>query len=257
MAQVSDWLPVGATAHKAVQAKIGAAVAAWSAQWFARRSLVATGFTPTMGEAAAEADGWRIYREAVAVSRSPRAAGRLLDWALDASLEQSAVGRRDRQLVDAFERRMIEDLAARVEAALGGQGAARPAPSKVDAPHGPMGGLVVGVGEDGGGKLLSLAIPLAAVLPACKAALGPASRNRPGLDSLVEAFGDARLTIEAVLGSADIRLADLRTLAPGDVLVLNTGLAEAADLLMAGSGRAVARAALTDIEGRMALTLQA
>ncbi len=255
--QARDWLPVGATTHPAVRARIGAAVSAWSTQWFARRTLSAVSFTPSPGEPPVEPDGWCVWRATIAIGCSSRAAASLLDWALDANLGRQAPTSRDRQLIDAFERRVIEDLAAKVETALGVGGSALHAPVQIEAPLGAHGGLVVGIGDSGGGTLLSLAIPLAAALPACRAALGPPSAGRGRLDGLKQALGEEQVAIEAILGKAEIRLADLRTLAPGDVLVLGTQLAGAAELSLVGAGGVFARASLTEISGRMALSLQA
>ncbi len=255
--QPRDWLPLGATAHPGVCARIDAAVSAWSAQWFARRTLSAVSFTPTGGEAPAEPAGWRVWRAAIAIGCSDRAAARLLDWALDANLGDQGPTRRDRQLIDAFERKLIEDLATKVEAALSVGGATLPAPAMVEAPLGPHGGLVVGIGDGCGATLLSLAIPLAAALPACRAALGRPSQARERLDSLRQALGEEQVVIEAILGQAEIRLADLRTLAPGDVLVLGTPLSGTAELSLVGGQEAFARAGVSEISGRMALTLQA
>ena len=256
------WLPLGVTTRDAVQAAIGRAVADWSALWFPRPQVSVSGFKPTLGEPRDDADGsgWRVYRKTVAISCPRRSASRLAGWALDAPLAELSPRKADRRLLELFERTLIEDLAHKVELALGVEA---PAPSQVHAqpqvvrnPFGKLGGAAVTLTEDFGAPLLALAIPLAALLPLCRSSLAPAPRKPAALASFAAALGSADLTIEATLGNAEVPVADLRTLAPGDVLVLQRGLADAVDVSLAGSETTFARAKLIDLDGQMALALQ-
>lgn len=257
--EAQTWLPIGVTARVAVQAAIGQAVAEWAALWFPRPQVSVSSFKPTLGEPRDDADGsgWRIYRRSVAISCSRRASARLAGWALDAELDPPSPRKADRRLLDLFERRLVEDLAYKVELACGLDGEAQPRPKGVRNPFGKLGGVAVGLADDFGAPLLSLAIPLPAVLPLCRSSL-PAAGGKPArLASFAQALGSADLTIEAILGAAEVPVADLRTLAPGDVLVLKRGLSDAVDVSLVGSDSAFAHAKLIDLDGQMALALQA
>ena len=74
------------------------------------------------------------------------------------------------------------------------------------------------------------------------------------LDSLVSAIGATEVQIEARLGRAEISLADLRGLRTGDILVLDTAIEQGASLSVAG--QQIARASLTEVDGRHALSVQ-
>lgn len=262
--EAQTWLPLGVATRDAVQAAIGRAVADWADLWFPRPQVAVSGFKPTMGEPRDDADGsgWRVYRKTVAISCPRRSGSRLAGWALDAPLADLSPRKGDRRLLELFERTLIEDLALKVELALGVDGPAaapasvHPQPQVLRNPFGKLGGVAVALTEDFGAPLLSLAIPLAALLPLCRASLAPAARKPAALASFAQALGSADLTIEATLGNAEVPVADLRALAPGDVLVLQRGLADAVDVSLAGSETTFARAKLIDLDGQMALALQ-
>ncbi|MGE5566073.1 MAG: FliM/FliN family flagellar motor switch protein [Parcubacteria group bacterium] len=253
--RVLDWLPLSAVAREPVRAKVTAAVSAWSEAWFSPpRRLHATRLTPHKGETAAQGRTWRIPRQALAISCPRPAAARLLDWALDTDVQRLSPTDADRKLIEAFEAQIIEDLAAKIERALGIEGKSKSDPAS---PYGPLGGLSIEIADEQGETLVWLALAMSDVLPACKASLPQRARSVEKLTGLRSALADTPVSIEAVLGSASLGLADLRTLAPGDVLVLDAGLEDAALLALAGSQRSVGRATLTHTEDALALTLQA
>ena len=246
-AAVHDWLPADIALRPAVRARIEEAVAAWSADWFAGRAI---GVSQVRTVARfKDGDGRRIQGGATAVSYSDRASKRLLDWALDVRLDQAVLTPLDQKVLDGFERRLVEALLVKLDSAL----AAKPA---TGATFGPLGGLEVALSDAQSGDLLSLAVPLEAVLSLARASL-PAPGPRGPLDDLGGALGDTDVVIDITLGQSDLRLADLRTLAAGDVLILDTPLDGAGHVTLAGTGEVFARAALTDLDGLMAVTFQA
>jgi flagellar motor switch/type III secretory pathway protein FliN len=251
---VLDWLPLSVVTREPVRAKITSAVSAWSEAWFSPpRRLHATRLTPHNGEAESNR-AWRIPRQALAVSCSRPAATRLLDWALDADVQRLSATHADRRLIEAFDTQVFEDLAARVERALDIEAKAK---GDITSPYGPLGGLSVEIADEQGDTLVWLALAMSDLLPACRASLSQRARPVEKLTALRGALADTPVSIEAVLGSASVGLADLRTLAPGDVLVLDAGLEDAAWLALAGSHRNIGRATLTHTEDALALTLQA
>jgi len=257
--EVRDWLPVEAITREPLRKKITAAVEAWSGAWFAEARLSASRFVAAERQTRNLNDGadWRVYRRAFAISCSRRAAGRLVDWALDAEVDRASLSKSDRQLVQMFEQRLLEDLVARVELALGIESGALSDPCVIDDPLRPHGGLIVDVADEHGSTLLSLSAALRDLLPACKASLPATMPGTRKLQSLRAALAPTPVRIEAVLGSAQVVLTDMQSLATGDVLILDAALDAAAALRLTGSVHPFAKAQPTDTGAAMALTLQA
>lgn len=252
------WLPIDIAAREVVQSAIGRAIADWSTLWFPRPHVGVSGFKATRNAPRDEANGagWKIYRSTVAVSCPQRSASWLVGWALDAQLDQLILKKADRRLLELFERTLIEDLAHKVELALGIESEAQLQPRSVRQPFDRRGGVTVSLSEDLGAPLLLLAVPLQALLPLCRTSMSPARREVSTMACFAQALGAADLTIEANLGHADVPVAELLALAPGDVLVLNRGLTDPIDVALAGHETAFARAKLIDFEGQMGLALQ-
>lgn len=256
-AAVQPWLPVDVLAREAAHAAVGRAVADWSTQWFPRPQVIVSGFQPTREPPRGEGDaGWAIHGARVATSFPRAAVARLAGWALDAPLDRLALRKPDRRLLGRFETALVADLAHKVELAIGldspPPGPARPAGN----PFGRLGGAVVSLADECGAVLGRLAVPFEAALPLCRASLPPAAGERTAMGRVAQALGGAEMTIEASLGIAEVPLAALRTLAPGDVLVLQRGLADAIDVSLAGSTAAFARAKMIDLDGEVVLALQ-
>lgn len=256
---VQAWLPVDVAGREAVHKTIGRAISDWSSQWFARSQVIVSQFRAVLHEPAAEMGAeWTVHRELVAISCSARAAARLVGWALDVDPAQLATRKADRPLLRLFEQALIGDLAHKIERAAGmepvEQGQARP--RKLGEPFGRLGGAVVELADEVGASLCRLAVPLEVVLPLCRSPTEPRSK-KPPMGKFVHALGAADLTVEASLGVAEVPVADLRALAPGDVLVLKRGVADPIDISLSGSTAPFAQAKLIDFEGEMILALQA
>lgn len=253
-----DWLPLGALDHASVRAPIEAAVAAWSEHWFARRRVAAVAVQaldvgdPQARRDATDGGGWRGLRNGLTLSLSRRASARLVGWALDADLEVLAPAGLDRRIVEAFEKTLIDDLLARVAAAAGLASAAgelAPAAGPFAAP----GGLVVGL-ADQGAPWFWLGVPFATALGLRRSALSPSRPPTAPLSSRAAATASTPLRLEARLADVEMTLADLSTLAVGDVLVLDQLADSPAQLRLAGGGL-VAHGLLTALDGHAALTL--
>jgi len=248
---VVDWLPMGAVTSDAVRVKLEGAVDDWSRRWFARTS-VGVGAVRSRAPGALGED-WRIPHQIVAVSHTPRALARLANWALDARLDLLEPTETDRQLVGLFEPRLLDDLVSSVEDAIGGpqqMNGAAPDWSR-------LGGVEISLADSNGGALLTLAIPLTALLPLTKASLPARTRPRTGLEPIGKALHPTVVTVEASLGVAHVTLDELRGLSPGDVLVLDRRIDQGVELTLAGVDGPLARAGLSELEGRLALILQA
>lgn len=254
--EVTDWIPIGLAEHESVQSVLREAIAAWSDAWFPGRSLRVCATLPTLDEAAPwEGAPWRTWGEAVAISCPRKALSRLAERALDAKLDQLTIGDVDRQIIQAFEGRIIGDLAQRLDAALDVTTAPDARPRTLDAPFGGLGGLVLGVGEGQGAQLLSVAIPMKTLAPLCRALFPPASPALARLDKLTEALKPTAVPLEASLGRIGLSLADLRDLCVGDVLVTDVAIDDGAILRLA-DGEPLARADMIEQAGHRALALQ-
>jgi len=159
---------------------------------------------------------------------------------------------RDAALLRGFDRRMLEDLAARVEAALA-VGAPEDGAAAGASPPG-ADCLCAMVAEADGAEALRLAIPKAPVIAFRKAAVAAPPRRSPPAPRR-KALAAAPIRVEARLGSARLSLEELRSLAPGDVLLLERRLDEPAELFAAGDARAFAAGRL-DAAERLTLIIE-
>lgn len=256
MNQARSWLPLDVVTREPVTSKISQAVADWSARWFVRTRVTATRFSAQAAVGQVES-GWRGSSQSLAIKASPAAAGRLLDAALDARIELLEITVADRRLLDLVEISLFDDLLLQVQQALGIVDQRTDEPLSAASPYGQSGGLRVILTDTEGSDLLTLAIPYEVLLPHCITSLGQERPTSSRLESLGSAVGASSVAIEAKLGSVEVPLKDLGDLAPGDVLVLDKTLEGDLDICLAGSDRLVARARLTQVDGQVALILQA
>jgi flagellar motor switch/type III secretory pathway protein FliN len=216
-----EWLPDGALPGRALSAALEEAVERWSKAWFADRPLA--------------------LRRIDSAAPAPCGGGTLARRALAAGAQDQAGTPADTALLAALERRILADLE---ETALGAVTGRRPASAEAV--------LSVQVG-DSDGDLASVAISREAAIRFRKGAM-PAPRKRPQVAQRRRALGSVRVAVEARLGSAEVALAELRSLAPGDVIVLDRALSEPAELKV--RGRLLARATVDEAEDGMTLTIE-
>jgi len=252
------WLPLTVVEQGGLRDVAREVLDGWSRAWFADAAFGVARLKAKAGAApAVEADApWRFGGHAVALSCSRRAALRLQELALGIRLGDVTRSGPDQAVLAAFERKLLDDLCLRLEAVLG-VAADHPSPGADADPFDGVGGAIVEVSDAGGAAFFKLAVPFDVALGACQPAGAAASGLRPRLASLVEALGPTPVTLDAFLGSAEVAFAELRTLAPGDVLMLDTALSQPAQLALAQSNVPVARARLVDLDGRMGLVAEA
>jgi flagellar motor switch/type III secretory pathway protein FliN len=231
-----------------VRALLEEAVAAWSTAWFTSRQLTITGARAVSGALPTRPDR-PVFGTTTGIGYSARAVARLLDWALDTRLDEVTITPADQQVLDGFERRMMEDLASRLEAAIGA------AKADKDAAAASLGGLEATIGDGAAGDLVTFTLPLHVLLPAIRGSFRAPSR-RASLQAIGGALAASPLVVDAVLGHADIRVSDLHGLAPGDVLVLQTPLDAGVELSLSGSPTSFGRGVLTEIDGCRAVALE-
>ena len=252
-----DWLPVQAGKRPAVESRVEEAVGEWSQAWFVRRRVTVASARATLTEPAADADGggWRRYGGSLGLSCTKRSVQKLLEWGLDLRMDLSTLTEADRRVLELMEHELFADLTRRVELKLDLKSTAGPSPSQIDTPYDRLGGVTFTLADSVGGPLMALAVPLDVVMSLCRRSLPP-RRPTTAPQSRREALGRQSVTLQAVLGAAEISLSELPGLACGDVLVLNRRLDEPAALALVGSETPLALAGLTDLDGWAALTLQ-
>jgi hypothetical protein len=243
--RLQDWLPAEAAVRPAVRAAVEPVVAAWAAHWFARGEARLDDWTLAAGGRPAFDAGWRACGGGLEASCSTRAAGRLASLALDARPDGMDVNDRDRLVMAALARRIVDDLAQRVDGLLGREGAAPPGDRR----------LVATVAESAD-VLFSLSIPVTRLLGLSRRVLPRAGSATPLADGRRAALAATTVRLEATLGAATLTLAEARELSVGDILLLDRTLRDAADLTLPRSADVVARGVLTETEGCLALVLQ-
>ncbi len=205
-----------------------------------------------------DADGgpWQSHGAAVA-TRYPRStAARVVERALGVRFEGLTLTAADRHVISALSLRIAADLARSIETSIGLErdDVAASHASDTD-PWGPLGGVTVMVG-DVRGPLLCAAVPLETVAAICKSGLGPPRRSAAPLADPRKAIGSTLVRVDATLGRAHLKLAELRALAPGDIVVLDSGVDGGIELTLSDADTSVAHAKLSEHQGRLALTLQ-
>jgi flagellar motor switch/type III secretory pathway protein FliN len=258
--RVREWAPLQAAASSdVVRRKLDAAVAAWNDRWFPSGRLETSLTVTRAGRRADNGGAWRASGDGGVATSYPHAgADRLALRALGVRFEGLTLTAADHSVISALSRRIADDLALTIEGGLAGHPAPR-APSAfpgddeaADAWHG---GVTLTV-ADIRGPLLAAAIPLEQLAPVCKAAMGsPRQSSRPLADPR-DTIGPTQVRLDAVLGRAHLKLAELRSLAPGDVVVLDSTIDDGIDLSLPDFGACVARGRLGERQGWLTLTLQ-
>jgi flagellar motor switch/type III secretory pathway protein FliN len=256
---VREWLPLEIVGHTAVRAALADAVEAWSDHWFRRHRLTVGSIVAATAGSAARDGGWswKRFGEAVAINLSANSPTPFAAWLLDGEGDPLLTSAADRVILDDLETTMLADLATRIEQNLGMAGAMQDGVAEIADPLGEDGGAVVGLKEASGAAVLRLAIPRPVMAGFVKT---KAPRRRPAAhrpDPRVEALRATEVRLEACLGAAELSLADLQNLAPGDVLVLDTRLDGLAALTVEGGVSPLAAARVANTDGRLSLTLQA
>jgi hypothetical protein len=236
------WLPRESISPPALNAALGETLRAWTQEWCAAAATSATIFDIADLQTTIAEQGSAYGGEFLQVHLPPRGRRLLLNEALGRTIEQEACNESDRLLLDVLVERIVRDLIARLENRLGHFAAST---------HGQRLALGIGYSDE---ALCTLVAPAQAVVPlikemATKSHTGSKkpSRRRDALASLM-------VGLEAVLGTAEVRVDDIRGLATGDILLLDTPADGMADLriikttqkIMSGKiGRLGSRAILT------------
>jgi flagellar motor switch/type III secretory pathway protein FliN len=256
---VREWLPLQALAGERVRRKLNELVNQWCSRWFAKRAITITDLTALQSSPTAPRGGgtWRRLTPEIAVHCSNVGVSRLLEWSLDASIDQIERTETDQHLLDGFLDAMLIDLAKTLAGHLsGGESGSSPLATVAD-PLAAQGGVLVGLAHGEGVGVATIAIGRELLLPMVKSLLPARPTAGEPLAPLKSALAATPVIVEVGLGCADLAFSDLSTLAPGDVVLLDRALSDSVDLCLANTDQPFGRASLADRDGGFVLSLQA
>lgn len=224
---IREWLPQGVFTHDAVQAALAGLLEEWSQHWFMHRraEVTATSFEGLPAE-----HSMVVGSETAQIMLCGRGKRHLVEALLGVELADVVIAPADHKLLDAFATDAAADLIARVEAM---------------APRTGRRGDRLAISLSLGGREMAfLFLPHDMLVPALKVVLRQRRRPPEALRRMAEALRPVRLRAAAVLGEATLALGDLRHLAIGDVVVLDTSVRDPVDLRLADNGRCIGRGQL-------------
>lgn len=216
--EAQAWLPIDTRPPPGLEALLADVVAGWSARWFKGEGL-------SVGDLRREARGdlsWRGLDAGLMLGTAADTALRLGAAMLAVSAADRADA--DRTLLEEAAEACLLDLRERLAALAGVAPAAAWRPT-VRAP-----GWCAAIGDPTAQLALALTDPLFATL-VTRALPAPAALP---LGSGARALAAAQVRVSAAVGGAALRVADLRALEIGDVVVLDRPLAEAVPIALDG-----------------------
>jgi len=250
-----SWLPVEVAAREPVRAAIKAALLQWSAAWFTSQSLDLTRLRAYRPNETPDEGRWLRFGCSIALSIAPSSLERLASWALDAPLDLLELTPNDQTVITNLQQAMLSDLSTQLEEALGiEERPPRDKPELTDRPLGGLGGVTASISATG--MSAKIAVPLQAIVPFCQKQLPTPRRKALRPVRREVAVGSAKVRLRAELGGADITMADLRRLSPGDVVVLDRLLEDGPAIVAKGMAEPIAGAQMSEGERGMILTLQ-
>ncbi len=207
------WLPADTRPPAALDALFAAPVAAWAAHWFANGQVR----TPRLEQGAGGAAAWRENDAGLAIGFAPDTA--LAIGAHILGLSGQARDGADRALMESMAEPCLIDLRDRLAALTGGGGGARPVT------HVPRWSATL---RDG----LAFGLSDALFAALCVRTLPPVTPEPLG--SGAQALAAIGVSVGAAVGRAAMRVADLRALEVGDVVVLDHPLADPVPIAVDG-----------------------
>ncbi len=247
MTTAVDWLPLDALSSRPLQDALDAALAAWSQRWLRDAPLRMQQLRSQKSALADDAGaGWLAPSRGIAVKLAPADLARLSGLALRApSTVRTST---DLELLTRFETAMVQDLVEVVAERLG--------PVDPGIPDGlpgfAQGAAVAAVAEESGAPLAWIAVARPAAARILKRGLAPCVRST-AMPPLSRTLAATPVVLQAVLGRAQLNLDAVIDLAPGDVVVLDTGPDDPVEVGLPRAGVAAARARLVEAGDRLAL----
>lgn len=239
--QVREWLPPTAVIDTALDSRVAAAVARWSARWFAVTAftLGSAKWLPNANELAASAAAARGVDLRIEDERLDSLARLLLDIPEDLPIDGAA-----RQVVHAVAtkamQQLVADLAADLELPLQAQPSTDEAILSFPLRR-----------SDGGAPVAQVTLRWANLVRSRKARIG--SPRLGALAKVADALAGAEVPFDAVLGSVSLSVLEFQALGVGDVLLFDADPTDDVELRLKASGRPLGRARLEAGSDRLSL----
>jgi hypothetical protein len=255
---IREWLPRAAFADARIGMALAAAVDDWRRRWFARAPHDTTGTALRAASAGGSADSdmrWVSVGGPIVFRVRSATVMALARAAADAPKGIPRPAAADTRLLTGFGETILANLATALGVVLGLAVDERAAMSDAAVPvHGD--GVDFEIVAQGPETALRISIPGHAAAPFRKRLIGSPKRPVPALIELSALAGDARLGFSATLGAAHISLEEARALAVGDVLLLETALADCIAVRSLKSDGGFAQAHVVPTEAGIQLILQ-
>ena len=233
------WLPDTAAGAAAVERRFAEIVENWSAHWFARQILLPA---DPAASPAVEPEGLRLLRSEEGLTLGTDAAARrtIALLMLDAPAAQDAGTEDDGRLLERLANSVLDDLCGRLSVGSGTPATATRWLEADEASPQEDGAAFMAFASTPRHPLVRLSVPrsIAATLARQKQSSSTGTASLAPLAPLADALRRQPVRLSAHLGSCRVTLADLVGLEPGDVLVLDTPLAEPVPLVLDGGSRA-------------------
>src|SRR5579859_500717 len=218
------WLPDGAFERSAARRVLSPVLEAWSNDWFVDAMISLADVREA--DRATGLHGLVVDRpgQPTTISLTARGKRLLFETACSVDLAEIELSDTDRRLVDILVEEIASDLLARLDAML-------EVPRVHDTPSHSL--VLTLKGRD----LLTINVSRSLLASWLKSGM-PQPRGREGtLTKRSRAIGETTLSLDAVVGSASIALADLTHLAIGDILILDQALDAGVAMTLSSSGR--------------------
>lgn len=255
MATAVKWLPAGDGEQAALQRLVNTTVAAWQARWFAEADYKVTGMSPVSPRdiIAMRTPDWQRVAAGLIIQSTRITHDQLVCAALGLDEVASLNSETDRKLLDDLYAQIISDLKHSLASLCGVK-----TPESASAPSGfdAAGGVRFQLAGQNSTIIADIFIGNAALSTMINRPSAP-PRGKVGLTARTAAVAPASITLDVNLGQATLSLSDLKQLAPGDVLVLDSLVKHGVHFAMARQKRAIAHGILCQDQQNFAVQLQA
>jgi len=235
--QAGEWLPDDAFTEEAVRLALAEQVSGWSNRWFARAQTEISAVRMSAGKSRL-AQSLLVRGVTTEADLSGRGKRTLLEGALGVDLSELTLTESDHKVLDAFATEAVKDMLS----ALDRMG------------EGKSGGAMLSVSLSLEGKeMVVVTLSCQVLIPAMKAASGGVCHSDKALRSRTEGLKQVELIVEGFLGQAELTLDDLKGLALGDVVVLDSSLKSPIELRLHSSKQCVGRGRLVRTNNRVSI----
>lgn len=233
---VSEWLPRGAFTEDAVRSALDQPLLAWSERWFTRaRATVTT--VHAGSEKPRMAQSLQVKGVVAHAELSGRGKRVLLEAALGAELSGLTLTECDHRVLDDFSLAAVKDLLVTLDVL-------------AQSDNGPSLCVALCLDES---ELADVTLPASALIPAMKASMDSVRESGAAPKSRIEGLKPVKLVAQGLLGTAEVRLDDLRDLAVGDVVVLDNSLQSLVELKLSDIGQCIGRGRLVRTNDRISI----